>query len=342
MPGDHWSERFLEDELMTPISGSNPELISSITLALFEDLGYYKMNYRSVENYMDNYKLGCKALQDDCPNPPKCRIGDKYFVTSDFLGIGYCVKDPKGCPREIKYSNRDCRSADGWPQSLAKYGASFGNNCTVVEGEFKVMVGDTLYTQTQSTAQAECSVSNRSYILQFQNFHYNKDGKVVGDAKVTCTKPEEVEFNLHYEHPSKVKCNDPAIFCHKRFMKIGYHKCDNTCLSNGRCQKFDIKNPALDYISDSENYKRRVLIKKKNKKSKKIKKRILQAVTHSEAPMDQSQYITKTETGFQYRKREHAFGTTSSGSQWKCWCYKDLQFHTVCPDLEEDRDGSGY
>jgi len=116
VPGAHWSEDTMNDELMTPFSGEEPEKVSPMMLGLVEDTKWYKANYRMVEAY--NYKKGVASscLQDKnlCAKDRACKIGADGIITGDFKGIGYCEKDDKGCAREVKYGNRDIGKPAAW------------------------------------------------------------------------------------------------------------------------------------------------------------------------------------------------------------------------------------
>ena len=116
--GSHWSERFLVDELLTPITeDSVPDIVSPMTLALCEDTKWYKANYNYSENYVHGKGAGCNVFGKSCKSPQVCKIGTNNFITSDFMGIGYCKADDRGCAQELKYSTRNCNIATGWGAS---------------------------------------------------------------------------------------------------------------------------------------------------------------------------------------------------------------------------------
>jgi len=131
-PGGHWQEAALNDELMTPVGGEEPEKVSPMTMAMFEDSGWYKSNYRYVENYTYRKGAGCKGLgnKSSCPNPPICKPRTQGFVTSSYKGIGYCEKDMSGCLNEQTYSNRNCMNEVEWERWFKNFGPTYGGNCT--------------------------------------------------------------------------------------------------------------------------------------------------------------------------------------------------------------------
>uniref|UniRef100_A0A7I4YRD7 Leishmanolysin-like peptidase n=1 Tax=Haemonchus contortus TaxID=6289 RepID=A0A7I4YRD7_HAECO len=82
----HWEKRVFEDEMMSGIY-TQVAAMSCVTLALFEDSGWYKVNYDKAEDIMWGRNLGCTFATKSCltwmksnpTNPyPFCRIyGDK-------------------------------------------------------------------------------------------------------------------------------------------------------------------------------------------------------------------------------------------------------------------------
>lgn len=68
--GAHWSKRFMGSDYMIGDSyGEN--LISEITLALFEDSGWYKVDYTLANLFLFGKNKGCEFLEEDCVSPIK-------------------------------------------------------------------------------------------------------------------------------------------------------------------------------------------------------------------------------------------------------------------------------
>ncbi|CAD5215654.1 unnamed protein product [Bursaphelenchus okinawaensis] len=61
----HWEKRIFENEAMTGTHTQNP-VYSRITLALFEDSGWYEVSYESSEPFMYGRNLGCDFVQLTC------------------------------------------------------------------------------------------------------------------------------------------------------------------------------------------------------------------------------------------------------------------------------------
>jgi hypothetical protein len=58
--GAHWQEAWFGTEGMSPFAGEEPELFSSMTLALCEDSGWYQVDYGMAENYEFGKGAGCE------------------------------------------------------------------------------------------------------------------------------------------------------------------------------------------------------------------------------------------------------------------------------------------
>ena len=63
--GSHWEKRLVANEFMNPQVADNPVLFSALTLALFEDTGWYKPNYGAAQHLPWGYKQG-KSIKRRC------------------------------------------------------------------------------------------------------------------------------------------------------------------------------------------------------------------------------------------------------------------------------------
>ncbi|CAJ0588875.1 unnamed protein product, partial [Cylicocyclus nassatus] len=77
--GSHWEKRVLENEAMTGVT-TQVFAISRITLALFEDSGWYKVNYDfgKAENMTFGKGLGCSFAKQSCMTWIKTHSKDPY------------------------------------------------------------------------------------------------------------------------------------------------------------------------------------------------------------------------------------------------------------------------
>lgn len=63
--GSHWEKRVLENEAMSGVA-TQVYAVSRITLALFEDSGWYQVNYDKAENMTWGKGLGCDFVKKSC------------------------------------------------------------------------------------------------------------------------------------------------------------------------------------------------------------------------------------------------------------------------------------
>ncbi len=49
--GSHWDRRIMDGDIMSPVSTAGAAVISPVTLALFEDSGWYTPNYTVAASY---------------------------------------------------------------------------------------------------------------------------------------------------------------------------------------------------------------------------------------------------------------------------------------------------
>lgn len=64
--GNHFDERTLYNELMTPIITGGLNILSPVTLALLEDSGWYQVNYEGAEYSSFGFGSGCDFVEKDC------------------------------------------------------------------------------------------------------------------------------------------------------------------------------------------------------------------------------------------------------------------------------------
>ncbi|RCN31673.1 Leishmanolysin [Ancylostoma caninum] len=75
--GSHWEKRVFENEAMTGVT-TQVYALSRLTLALFEDSGWYKVNYDKAEEMKWGQGLGCKFAKQSCLTWMKANIKDPY------------------------------------------------------------------------------------------------------------------------------------------------------------------------------------------------------------------------------------------------------------------------
>lgn len=99
--GSHWDKRIIANEFMNPTVVQNPIIFSAISMALFEDMGWYKPDYSKATHLPWGFKQGCNFIKQEC----KIGWSNNYFcdkayaspgrrlegcASFDFRGRGYC------------------------------------------------------------------------------------------------------------------------------------------------------------------------------------------------------------------------------------------------------------
>lgn len=64
--GSHWESRLYRDEYMTAAASPGPRIVSALTLALFEDSGWYSSNASTAEPLTWGFRAGCRFVQRSC------------------------------------------------------------------------------------------------------------------------------------------------------------------------------------------------------------------------------------------------------------------------------------
>eukprot|EP00949_MAST-11_sp_MAST-11-sp1_P002400 g2400.t1 len=143
----HWEERTLKHEIMTPVVDGD-SIMSALTLAMFEDTGWYKANYEKAEYLHWGRNAGCdfvskKCLDDDGSGGTVLQqhfcdgSSEADACVADLTATGQCTitnwsadlpqefqyfdgqprrggpfKELDFCPYVTRYSNRVCTNAN--------------------------------------------------------------------------------------------------------------------------------------------------------------------------------------------------------------------------------------
>ncbi|CAG2211771.1 unnamed protein product [Mytilus edulis] len=98
----HWDKVLMYGSIMTPDMGMpHVTFIDRITLAVFEDSGWYKVDYRSADVYVWGKNMGCVDRSEFC-----AKYEDYICKNNSVVGCHYLHKDKGYCKQE---SNLSCR-----------------------------------------------------------------------------------------------------------------------------------------------------------------------------------------------------------------------------------------
>jgi leishmanolysin-like peptidase len=103
--GSHFEKRVFNNELMTGSMGSTGGIISSFTLALYEDSGWYKPNYEMAEPFRWGKNEGCSFTEEGCLSPETLALKPLFcsdltqyplYAVTRFLKMGNVFRELGG------------------------------------------------------------------------------------------------------------------------------------------------------------------------------------------------------------------------------------------------------
>ena len=238
--GSHWEARYMLGDLM--ISTDYPEVtISDITLAYFEDTGFYKVNYYTGGLFRFGKNQGCSFLEGNCvekygektlfPNE-FCTEAEAYFCGSSHISRGDCYiieyEDERIEKNFQHYSDRSLggfKAADYCPVSYSYYYEElvdyyyYHYNCKYGDKTFKSMeeiIGENSLCFESSLVPINSQKSIDELFSVCYEVQCNRDKKTVqiyiGSSFVTCPKNGGILSNPN-GFKGQIKCPNYNIIC---------------------------------------------------------------------------------------------------------------------------------
>ena len=234
--GSHWESRYMLGDYM--IATDYPEIvISDITLAVFEDSGFYKVNYYTGGLFRFGKGEGCEFLNEKCVSDGKtifqnefCVNSQEAFCTSSHQAKGHCYmarynqvlsdyyqyfsENNVGgyapadyCPISFDnlydktnyYFATNCRVGKG-NTIHSDYGEKIGDNSVCVESSLVPSSSNLLQTYRSICYEVSCDRNNKNVILK------------IGSNRVTCPM-QGGYLNDPSGFKGKVKCPDYNSIC---------------------------------------------------------------------------------------------------------------------------------
>lgn len=192
----HWKMRNAKDELMAAASSAG--IYTAMTIAVMEDLGFYKGNHDKAETMTWGKNTGCKLFDDQCvingvsqfPSLFCDSETSSYVCPSDRAGLGHCrietltyipsyyqyFSDPKRggvsdfmdyCPVTESYSNLHCSdgNADMMPGSVISSRA----RCFDTVSTSGISVKSYRYWMTAFCVDVRCSTKDETYEIRVKD-----------------------------------------------------------------------------------------------------------------------------------------------------------------------------
>lgn len=162
----HWDKRIMGTEYMNPQMLRSGIVYSDITLAVFEDSGWYQPDYSYGTKINFGYNKGCDFIENKCiiDEQPISEefCADASLMLCDFshLSYGFCkFVESSGIPTEFQYFSDETLGGDFYadycPVNLRTFGCrgnsfvansdlgeSFCLDCRCVEGTFSLSEAD--------------------------------------------------------------------------------------------------------------------------------------------------------------------------------------------------------
>ncbi|RHW67111.1 major surface protease-A [Trypanosoma brucei equiperdum] len=92
----HWERRIAMEEMMTGIKGSDGGRYSVLTMALFEDMGFYRAIWGTEEDMHFGKGRGCEFLEKRCIENGRSNFPDVFCTSSTPKGENVCTSDRGG------------------------------------------------------------------------------------------------------------------------------------------------------------------------------------------------------------------------------------------------------
>lgn len=237
-PGSHWEKRLVGNEYMSPVA-SPAMIVSKLTLSLFEDMGWYSVNYTYADPSYWGSQAGCAFATEECTATTwgryfcstQCRVSscNSGVCNGDRSAVGYCdavrysqslppyyqhFTDPTlggsskwadYCPTIVGYSDRFCKDSAAQADIQSK---GYGEAHTGIAACFDVYVqgnGDAGCFERQCTTDAN---GNKVLKVKVGNNQYD----CVDNGPITVSAPVGT-FTLN--------CPPVEFFCADNLVKSG-------------------------------------------------------------------------------------------------------------------------
>ena len=213
----HWDSRLLLGDIMTSNIYYPDQVISEFTLALLEDIGWYRVNYYTGGLMRYGKHMGCQFINDDC-----VKLNSRNEISPSFLNE-FCFEENTGvygtcspgrqskgyCLQKTIYSivESDMRRKFSSIEWTTAYGPKNTEYCPITSE----MLEDQEITDTSTNLryfQGNCKIGNSNYGDEMEpSIDYNRYsqdfGEILGDNSLcglssifTKTKMNNYDGNL--------------------------------------------------------------------------------------------------------------------------------------------------
>ena len=252
--GSHWEARYMLGDYM--ISTDYPEIvISDITLAVFEDSGFYKVNYYTGGLFRFGKGEGCNFFNEKCITNGGTLFANEFcvksqtpFCTSAHLAKGHCYMAKYNTELDSQYQYFSDKRVGGYAPAdycpisfdnlydktnyyfvtnckIGKqntihqdYGEKFGDNSICVESSLVPSSSDQASIYRSICYEASCNKDTKNVILSIGGLEVvcPMEGEIIEDPNGFKGKVRCPDYNSVCT--SEVWCNDPIDCIEKKIV----------------------------------------------------------------------------------------------------------------------------
>ena len=285
--GAHWESRYMLGDYM--ISTDYPDFaISDITLALFEDTGFYKVNYYSGGLFKFGKNKGCSFFNKNCIENERATFDEfchsmKEPICSSSKALKsscYIVDYDSNLPKEYRYFSIPNKggffAAEYCPVPLEIYYENnyFPNHCKIGKSHLPAEYGESIGKDSLCFMSSLLPISSSTavnskipicYITQCDSVNKNIIIKL-GSEKITCPNEGGILYN-----PSGFKgnivcpkyneiCNSDNVICNNIY--DCFQELANKNKYNYKINYYDYSGSTVDLIDDYTDYIESIIINK--------------------------------------------------------------------------------
>ncbi|KAJ8556641.1 hypothetical protein ON010_g9325 [Phytophthora cinnamomi] len=178
--GSHWEERIFEPEYMTPVD-SFRNVFSALTLAFFEDSGWYRSNVSAAQRLFFGENRGCAFALEKCINPATgVSVASDHFCTNnnaescsvDATSRSVCtVTTGESIPSDYQYFPSDpTKGGDSYPDYCPintgyTYGDCSNTNNLELVGNTINILGESYCSNCKCTATTLRSADSTNWVV---------------------------------------------------------------------------------------------------------------------------------------------------------------------------------
>lgn len=197
--GSHWEKRIIGNEYMSAVANDVSSPVSAITLALFEDMGFWDVNYAKADDFPHMQNAGCDTVTKQCLTNG-VSINSKYFCNADssmktctFDGAAeaYCNKGTQSGLASHYYHFGDTSTAGN---------LMYADYCpTVTHYQNRICTDGSVVQGSQEKAMgAEFGSSSRCFSSSLYSTVYNPQEMTAGCYKYQCLSSSAMQISVYY------------------------------------------------------------------------------------------------------------------------------------------------